>query len=80
MRNLEAVEIGLREALFRDACGILEELLNDPALPVPEDHGRPGEKHHPYRPKEPVTLFGWVSLRRSYYYSEEQQQGWVFLD
>jgi hypothetical protein len=80
VRNLEAVEIGLREALFRDACGILGELLNDPALPVPEDHGRPGEKCHPYRPKEPLTLFGLVPLRRNYYYSEEQQQGRAPLD
>ena len=51
VRNLEAVEIGLREALFRDACGILEDLLNDPALPVPEDCGRHGEKCHPGPPQ-----------------------------
>lgn len=80
MRNLEAVEIGLREALFRDACRVLEELLNDPAMPVPEDQGRPGEKCHPYRPKEALTLFGWVPLRRNYYYSQEEQQGRVPLD
>ncbi len=80
MRNLEAVEVGLREALFRDACGILGELLNDPALPVPEDHGRPGEKCHPFRPKEALTLFGPVALRRNYYYWEDEQQGRAPLD
>jgi hypothetical protein len=80
VRNLEAVEIGLREALLRDACGVLGELLNDPALPVPEDHGRPGEKCHPYRPKQPLTLFGLVSLGRNYYYSEAEQQGRAPLD
>jgi len=74
------VEIGLREALFRDACGVLEELLNDPALSVPEDHSRLGEKCHAGRPKAPLTLFGPVSLFRNYYYSEEQQQGRAPLD
>jgi len=39
VRNLEAVELGLREAIFRDLCKVLEELLNDPALPVPEGIG-----------------------------------------
>jgi hypothetical protein len=70
----------LREALFRDACGVLEQLLNDPALPVPEDHGRPGEKCHPYRPKQPLTLFGRISLGRNYYYCQEEQQGRAPLD
>ena len=80
MRNLEAVEIGLREALFRNACGILEDLLNDPALPVPEDGGQPGEKCHPDRPKEALTLFGPAALRRNYYYSAEQECGRAPLD
>ena len=80
MRNLEAVEIGLREAVFRDLCGVLEELLNDPALPVPEDQGRLGEKCHAGRPKEALTLFGAVPLHRNYYYSETQQQGRAPLD
>lgn len=80
MRNLEAVEIGLREAVFRDLCGVLGELLNDPALPVPEDQGRLGEKCHPGRPKEALTLFGPVPLRRNYYYAPAQEQGRAPLD
>ena len=80
MRNLEAVEIGLREALFRDACGILEDLINDPSLPVPEDYGRPGEKCHPDRPKEALTLFGPAALRRNYYYSAQRECGRAPLD
>jgi hypothetical protein len=80
VRNLEAVEVGLREALFRDARRILEQLLNDPALPLPEDDGRPGEKCHPFRPKEALTLFGPVALRRNYYYAQDQQQGRAPLD
>lgn len=80
MRNLEAIEIGLREALARDACGVLEELLNDPALPVPEDQGRSGERCHPDRPKEALTLFGPVPLRRNYYYAQAQAEGRAPLD
>ena len=80
MRNLEAVELGLREAVFRDVCGILGELLNDPALPVPQDHSRPGEKCHAGRPKEVLTLFGPVSLFRNYYYAANEQPGRAPLD
>jgi len=80
VRNLEAVEIGLREAVFRDLCAVLEALLNDPSLPVPEDQGRLGERCHPDRPKEALTLFGPVPLRRNYYHSEAQQQGRAPLD
>jgi hypothetical protein len=80
VRNLEAVEIGLREAVFRDLCGVLEELLNDPALPVPDDQCRPHEKCHSRRPKEALTLFGPVPLRRNYYYAEARQQGRAPLD
>ncbi len=74
------MEIGLREAVFRDLCEVLEELLNDPALPIPNDQGLPHEKCHAGRPKEALTLFGLVPLRRNYYYSEEQEQGRAPLD
>ena len=80
MRNLEAVEIGLREAVFRDLCAILEELLNDPALPVPEDYSRPGEKCHAGRPKQFLSLFGSVPLSRNYYHSQAKQAGRAPLD
>lgn len=80
MRNLEAVEIGLREAVFRDMCAILEELFNDPALPVPEDYSKPGEKCHAGRAKVALTLFGPVAFCRSYYHSPAQEQGRAPLD
>ncbi len=80
MRNLEAVELGLREAIFRDLCQVLEELLNDPTLPVPEDASRPGEKCHADRPKEMLTLFGPVPLSRNYYHAAAAQAGRVPLD
>jgi len=80
VRNLEAVELGLREAIFRDLCQVLEELLNDPTLPVPEDASRPGEKCHADRPKEMLTLFGPVRLSRNYYHAATEQTGRVPLD
>jgi hypothetical protein len=36
------VETGLRAALLRDGKGLLESLLNDPALPLPDDASRHG--------------------------------------
>jgi len=80
VRNLEAVEVGLREAVFRDLCAILEELLNDPALPVPRDYSQPGEKCHVGRAKEFLSLFGPVPLHRNYYHAAAQAQGRVPLD
>ena len=80
MRNLEAVEVGLREAVFRDLCAILEELLNDPALPVPQDYSQPGEKCHVARAKEFLSLFGYVPLRRNYYHRAAKEEGRVPLD
>jgi hypothetical protein len=80
VRNLEAVELGLREAVFRDLCAILEELLNDPALPVPEDYSWPGEKCHAGRAKEFLSLFGPVPLHRNYYHSQAQEAGRAPLD
>jgi hypothetical protein len=80
VRNLEAVEVGLREAVFRDLCAILEELLNDPALPVPGDHSRPGEKCHAGRPKEFLSLFGPVPLHRNYYHCAAETEGRAPLD
>jgi len=80
VHNLEAVELGLREAIFRDLCQVLEELLNDPTLPVPEDASRPGEKCHADRPKEMLTLFGPVRLSRNYYHAAAEQVGRVPLD
>ena len=80
MRNLEAVEVGLREAVFRDRCAVLADLLNDPALPVPADQSQPGEKCHADRPKEFLSLFGPVPLRRNYYHCAQRQAGRAPLD
>ena len=80
MENLEAVEVGLRAAMHRDLCRVLEQLLKDPGLVVPQDQGRPGEKCHRQRGKEMATIFGPVSLKRNYYYCAHAQEGRAPLD
>jgi len=72
---LEAVELGLREALFKDGRALLEELYNQPGLRVPGDASRPGEKCHPDRAKDIQTLFGTITVRRPYFYDPARQTG-----
>lgn len=67
--NLEWIEIGLREALSKDARGLLSALLNDPQLKVKEDTSRPEEKCYRQRSKVVETLFGEVELKRNYYHN-----------
>lgn len=80
MQNLEAVELGLRAAMNRDVCGVLERLLNDPGLVVPEDQSRPGEKCHRGRGKDMETIFGSVPLWRNYYHRGAEEGGRAPLD
>ncbi len=83
MQNLEAVELGLRAAMNRDLCRVLEDLLNDPGLVVPEDQGLPGEKLHSGRAKGVESIFGSFQIRRNYYYragEEEEENGRAPLD
>lgn len=78
--NLEAVELGLREALLKDGRALLEALYNQPDLSVPDDASRPGEKCHPDRVKNLQTLFGPITVRRHYYYDPQCQTGRFPLD
>jgi len=80
VQNLEAVELGLRAAMNRDLCGVLEQLLNDPGLVVPEDQSRAGEKCHRGRGKDMETIFGSVPLWRNYYHRAVEKGGRVPLD
>lgn len=80
VKNLEAVEIGLRAALLKDGRRLLEQLLNSPEFLVPQDQGQDGEKCHPHRTREVKTVFGPVSIRRNYYYDPESQAGRTPLD
>lgn len=80
VRNLEAVELGLREAITKDARRALEALYQDPGLSVPDQICRPGEKCHALRPKQVETLFGPITLQRAYFYCEETDEGRAPLD
>ena len=74
------VETGLREALLKDGRRLLEQLLNDPALPIPDDASRPGEKCTAAVSREVETLFGKLTLRRNYYYAPQTGTGRYPLD
>lgn len=78
--NLETVELGLREALFKDARRVLEELDNQPGLQMPDNASRPGEKCHPDRVKEIRTLFGPIQVGRNYFYQPATPTGRCPLD
>ena len=62
------IDEGLRIALHKDGCRLLEQLLQDPALGIPGDELRSGEKCHPDRRKEIQTVLGTVRLKRSCFY------------
>ena len=74
------VETGLRAALLRDGRRLLEGLLNDPTLPLPDDASRPGEKATAAVPRTLETLFGPLTLRRNYYHAAAAGTGRYPLD
>ena len=80
--NLEAVELGLREALFKDGRRLLEQLFDQPGLQMPDNGRRPGEKCHPDRAKDIDTLFGGIRLKtgRNYFYDPATNTGRFPLD
>lgn len=78
--NLEAVELGLREALFKDGRVLLEQLYNQADLQVPDNASQPGEKCHPGRTKEVHTLFGPIQVSRNYFYRPATDTGRCPLD
>ena len=74
------VETGLRTALLHDGRRLLENLFNDPGLPLPGDASRPGEKCTPAVERDIETLFGPLILRRNYYHAAATGQGRYPLD
>jgi Uncharacterised protein family (UPF0236) len=78
--NMEAVEMGLREALLKDGRTLLEKLYNQPDLSVPDNTSGPGEKCHPHRAKEIQTLFGTIEVNRNYFYRSQTNTGRCPLD
>lgn len=76
--NLEWVELGLREALHRDGCRVLESLFH--GMEVPHDTLRTGEKRFGERCKTATTILGSIELVRSYYWNPETGMGRYPLD
>lgn len=74
------VETGLRTALLHAGRRLLENLLNDPTLPLQGDASRPGEKCTPAVERDLETLFGPLTLRRNYYHAAVTGQGRYPLD
>jgi hypothetical protein len=78
--NMEAIELGLREALLKDGRRLLERLFESNTLNIPDNASRPGEKCHPGRALHVDTLFGSITTRRNYFYDELRNQGRAPLD
>jgi hypothetical protein len=78
--DFAAAEAALLAALKHDGARWLEELLNDPALPCPNNQPRPDEENFGQRPKAVLLTLGWITLRRAYFYSAERQEGRFALD
>jgi len=74
------LERDLLAALRHDGAHWLEELLNDPTLPFKNNRPQPGEQDFGQRPKAVLLTLGWITLRRSYFYSAERQEGRFPLD
>jgi hypothetical protein len=77
---MEAVELGLREALFKDGCKLLEKLYSQPGLNVPDNASKTGEKCHAQRTKPIHTLFGPIAVCRNYFYQPATHTGRFPLD
>jgi hypothetical protein len=58
----------------------MEELLNDPELPIDGDEKQPGEKRMAEQIKVVHCLFGKITLRRNYYYNAQNRGGRYPLD
>ena len=80
VNNLEAVELGLRQALLLDGRALLEQLVQSVADGLVEAQGQAGEKCHADRLRRVATIFGCINLKRDYLYSPKDQQGRCPLD
>lgn len=80
MRNCEAIELGLRQALLKDGRRLLGQLYSEAQRSVPDNASRPGEKRHPQRKLLMRSIFGPVELERDYFYSPQEGRGRFPLD
>jgi hypothetical protein len=74
------LEEGLRAALHRDGCHLLEDLLQEAAASVPGCQAQADEKRYAARPKPVQCLMGRLTLRRDYFYSAVRHTGRFALD
>jgi hypothetical protein len=73
---LGALETGLRAALLKDGCGLLQELLDYSAgLFDCSTEALPGEKVYRHRSRTVETVLGEVLLSRDYFYCQRRQSG-----
>ncbi len=78
--DFAALERDLLTALKQDGARWLETLLNDPTLFYQDNRPQPGELDLGPRAKGVLLTVGWITLRRSYFYHPERQQGRFPLD
>jgi len=78
--NFAALERDLLAALKHDGARWLEQLLNDPTLPGNTPPLQADEENYGQRPKAVLLSLGWITLRRSYYYSASRGEGRFPLD
>jgi hypothetical protein len=72
---MEWLEMGLRQAMQKDACALIAGLLNDPDIVVANDHALEGERCYRNRSKAIETLFGPVEVCRNYYHGDASESG-----
>jgi hypothetical protein len=78
--DFAALECDLLTALKHDGARLLEEVLNDPALPCQNNQPQADEEDYGQRTKVVLTALGWLTLRRAYFYSAARQAGRFPLD
>jgi hypothetical protein len=78
--NCEAIELGLREALFKDGRRLLQSLYAGSELSIAGNAARKGEKCHPRRKLQMRSIFGVVELRRNYFHHPASGSGRFPLD
>jgi len=78
--NVEWLELGLRNAFYKDAVRILESLFADPELKIPQDEKLKGEKRMSGQKKTVQFIFGEVNLTRNYYYDPGGKTGRYPID
>lgn len=80
MGDFAALEGDLLAALKHDGARWVEQLLNDPALAFKNSQPQADEENYGQRPKAVLISLGWITLRRSYYYSATRGEGRFPLD